>query len=683
MDTTWCVIFIVGLHFSVKSFAIGPSTQIRAPGNYCDVVEATVAMLGNMLSSSGLQDHISPRMFEANGFLRVLAYIETRDGQNFISGQGGLWRVDHNQFRFFSPVCPHFLRENYDGAIFFRFDSERINSNMDWDIPFNSAVGALLTLLCKGANLTDLTDLPGLYSTYQSRNMDENAAREFFTTGKESYERNPCHSIACSNASAADVIVLMDSSGSIGRSDFTIALNYTAELSLLYPLGENMTRFGAIFYNQDPLHSLSIPLNYSYNHSDLVDKIKSTGYAAGGTQTGRAITFASEQFFNVNFGSRNSDANESISIPLVLIVATDGQSSDNVTEPSRSARDNMDINMFSIGIGPNVNEQELKDIAGEEDRVFRTPSYSDLAHIALLIQSATCKAQISVKEGKPITLTLSSSEVRYFKIKLGFSNCSSHELLSLTFNSTNGNTTVYGAFSYTNPTSTLHEFKLIVNRDETSSKYVFDSDNTGSDGDPFNCSENNSRKRRQTSQETDARTLYLGMTVDSEDTTVEISATIAEVPEEARLSVNVQSQPSSSGIISFTCSVTCNCPSASVTWIRNSLITTLPTSASVLHSANNTVVNLLLDTTQLGYEGEYVCVIESPLVIGSVRSVPVRVPLNCENNGTNDGLYRCTCPPGRTGRVCNQCKCLTSFSYYRIISLCSKFPFHLYFCSQM
>ena len=665
MNVVGTLLLVAGLQWLQCLGTFGPETRLEVPDNYCDLIDATVALLGSQLSTSGLQNHIAPAMFEADGFLRILAHVETRDGENFTTLQGGLWNVRTDRLTEVEDGCTMallgILGMDTSGILAFEIGEGRFSSGVDYtdlsgedfDTPAISAIGALLILLCNepnhgiNASITDadLNDLPGLYYQYQSRGLSEAEARAYFRAGEESYEANPC-TVACNKTTAADIIVLMDSSGSIGENDFTKALNYTAELSLLYKLGENDTRFGVIFYHSDVEHILTIPLNYTYNHSVLIDRIKETGYTRGGTNTGQAIEYATQQFFNEGFGSRRSDVNDSSVVPLVLIVATDGRSGDDVTEPSNSAREK-DINIFSIGIGPNVNDEELRDIAGQESRVFRTANYDELTQIALIIQSATCKAQVTVIEGTNIHFTLSSSEVVYFKLAIPLQDCDNRSL-RLHFNSQKGSTTVYGSFQYQNPTARLHHFKWTIARDDESSHYILNSNSET----PHNCGSN--RKRRQATQEAQ-KTLYLGVTVDSEEVDINISSTVEEVPEEAQLQLNVrQVESSPPNIISYICTITCDCPTATITWVGGTLVTN---SANIVYSSNSSMATLLLNSSRPGYEGEYVCIIESPMVIGTVRSDTVRVPLRCENNGTSASFYHCVCPSGWTGRACEQCRC--------------------------
>ena len=62
--------------------------------NHCGELDQTVSGLESVFNGAGLD--IPPAFFQAKGFLRVLAFVETRDGRNWTSCQcGGIWNVDH------------------------------------------------------------------------------------------------------------------------------------------------------------------------------------------------------------------------------------------------------------------------------------------------------------------------------------------------------------------------------------------------------------------------------------------------------------------------------------------------------------------------------------------------------------------------------------------------------------
>ena len=611
------------------------------PGErHCEVIEEVVSQLRRDLPSSSLNGQIPLELLDPMGFLRVLAYVETQDGLDYENDEGGLWKVDTSLFD--GGHCQLIL--GLDSEVFTL--SFEVVEARTFNGPLYSAVGVLLSLLCisstEGPPL-DVNDLPGLYYHYRSESMDEAAARAKYMAGYDNYTMNPCRAV-CNNNTVSDVIVLMDSSGSIGPTDFQKALNYTVELSQLYTLGEDDSRFGVIFFHRSIITDLSIPLNFTYDHTQLADKIMSTVYYGGGTSIGRAINYAITNGFTTEFGSRIETHNN---VPLVLIVATDGRSQDDVTVASELARQR-DINTFSIGVGNNVDSQQLDNIAGSSSRVFRPDDYDELIHFALVIQAATCKAHINLDPEDSVQLTVSSNDIRFIKLNLPENDCAGDTLM-LSVHSAGGVTTIYASFEYTNPNAELYHFQWTIQDGGTFNGFI--------ESDQQNCNMTSRKKRQSTAANAESEILYLGITAEGEEVSVNINATPAETPESARLTLEVEPGKLDEDVISYTCTSTCNCPAANVSWLRDSLDTTLSRSASIAYSTtdNNTAVaTLTLDTTSPGYEGYYVCEIKSPSVIGSVRSQTVAVPLQCRNNGTQISFYRCNCSFRWTGRACEQ-----------------------------
>ena len=473
--------------------------------------------------------------------------------------------------------------------------------------------------------------------------MNETAARETYNMGYEDYTMNPCRAV-CSNNTLSDVIVLMDSSGSIRLANFQKTLNYTVELSQLYTLGEDESRFDVIFFNHEIITELSIPLNFTYDHSQLADKIMNTVYIGGLTDSGEAINYTTTNGFTTEFGSRIETHNN---VPQVLIVATDGRSHDDVTVASELAQQK-GINTFSIGIGSNVDSQELDSIAGSSSRVFRPDDYDELIHFALVIQAATCKAHINLDLEDSVQLTLSSYDIRFMKLTLPESDCDGNTLM-LSVSRAHGVTIVYASFEYTNPNAELYHFQWTIVDGGTFNGFI--------ESDQQNCNTTSRKKSQSTGANAESEILYLGITAEGEEVSVNINATPAETPESARLTLEVASVQLDEDVISYTCTSTCNCPTANVSWLRDSMDTTLPRSASITYSTTDTVATLTLGTTSPGYEGYYVCEIKSPSVIGSVRSQSIAVPLQCKNNGTPISFYHCNCSFRWTGRACEQGTC--------------------------
>ena len=125
------------------------TTGLSQCGNYtpqlgvdhCSELDQTVSGLEGVFDGAGLD--IPPAFFQATGFLRILAFAETRDGRNWTScNSGGIWNVDHAALDgcFWDFFDIHLILLSATGALYLHPG--------DYDCPANSAFGAALLMLC-------------------------------------------------------------------------------------------------------------------------------------------------------------------------------------------------------------------------------------------------------------------------------------------------------------------------------------------------------------------------------------------------------------------------------------------------------------------------------------------------------------------------------------------------------
>ena len=100
-----------------------------------------------------------------------------------------------------------------------------------------------------------------------------------------------------------------------------------------------------------------------------------------GKYTGQALALAKEGLFDTG---HRPDALD------VLVLMTDGPSSDDVTTPARSLRD-FGVKIIAVGIGNQIDKSQLRDIASDpdEEHMF-TADYDNLASIIRKVQKAAC-----------------------------------------------------------------------------------------------------------------------------------------------------------------------------------------------------------------------------------------------------------------------------------------------------
>lgn len=86
---------------------------------------------------------------------------------------------------------------------------------------------------------------------------------------------------------AADIVFVLDSSGSVGRPNFNIMLSFVNSLVSKFKIGPQAIQVGLLCYNSRIY--LEFGLNKYTNKTELQEAIRNVRYIAGNTVTGEAI----------------------------------------------------------------------------------------------------------------------------------------------------------------------------------------------------------------------------------------------------------------------------------------------------------------------------------------------------------------------------------------------------------
>ncbi|XP_035716571.1 uncharacterized protein LOC118439401 [Folsomia candida] len=178
--------------------------------------------------------------------------------------------------------------------------------------------------------------------------------------------------------STLDLIVVLDSSGSIGLDNYQTVKSFVANLSTAFT-SHPETRFGLIVYSEGV--ETVIDLTSGQSTDEIVQAILSARYHAGPTPTDRGIAVAAESLRN------NTRAK-----PQHLIVITDGISNqpDKTKEEADAARGH-GIMLYALGITEFVSEMELLDITGGDvGKVFLAGNWDDLVYLMKSVSEALC-----------------------------------------------------------------------------------------------------------------------------------------------------------------------------------------------------------------------------------------------------------------------------------------------------
>ena len=179
-----------------------------------------------------------------------------------------------------------------------------------------------------------------------------------------------------------DMIFVLDASGSVRYTDFEKELSFVQKFAEEFDIGPLHTQIGVITYNgnvYDHVH-----LHTFTDKSSLINGITNIPYYGGGTETADALNVALTQ----GFAQRNGDRDH---VTNILIVVTDGYSNDpQQTATMAKQVHNAGIETIAVGVGTNVNYDEMRVIASDPKYVFHVSTYNALQTLQGELKDYTC-----------------------------------------------------------------------------------------------------------------------------------------------------------------------------------------------------------------------------------------------------------------------------------------------------
>ncbi|NWV52738.1 VITRN protein, partial [Daphoenositta chrysoptera] len=184
--------------------------------------------------------------------------------------------------------------------------------------------------------------------------------------------------LACSKTclNSADIGFVIDGSSSVGTGNFRTVLQFVANVSKEFEISDTDTRVGAVQYTYE--QRLEFSFDKHSTKQDVLNAIKRISYWSGGTSTGAAISYASEQLFSKSKPNKRK----------IMILITDGRSYDDVSVPAMAAHQNGVI-AYSIGVAWAAPD-ELEAIASEpaKEHSFFVDEFDNLyRYVNQLIQN--------------------------------------------------------------------------------------------------------------------------------------------------------------------------------------------------------------------------------------------------------------------------------------------------------
>uniref|UniRef100_A0A8C3YQI3 Collagen type VI alpha 6 chain n=1 Tax=Catagonus wagneri TaxID=51154 RepID=A0A8C3YQI3_9CETA len=177
-----------------------------------------------------------------------------------------------------------------------------------------------------------------------------------------------CAEEACKEMKA-DIMFLVDSSGSIGIENFIKMKTFMKNLVSKSQIGADRVRVGVVQFSG--INKEEFQLDRFLSQGEIADAIDRMAHIGETTLTGSALTFVS-QYFSPAKGARPN-------VKKFLILITDGEAQDVVKDPAVALRQE-GIIIYSVGVfGSNVTQ--LEEISGRPEMVFYVENFDILQHI--------------------------------------------------------------------------------------------------------------------------------------------------------------------------------------------------------------------------------------------------------------------------------------------------------------
>ena len=180
----------------------------------------------------------------------------------------------------------------------------------------------------------------------------------------------------------ADIIFLLDDSGSVGHQDFKKEIAFVEQFVQEFEIGPQYTQIGVITYDYNP-HNY-IHLDQFSDKSSFINGLQRIPYKQGATHTAEALKWTLTDGFVHRNGDRDSVRN-------ILIVVTDGRSQD-FTKTATVAKQvhNAGIETLAVGVGSQVRTRELQAIASDFKHVFHVNNYDALQSVREQLRDSVC-----------------------------------------------------------------------------------------------------------------------------------------------------------------------------------------------------------------------------------------------------------------------------------------------------
>ncbi|KAM9723783.1 LOW QUALITY PROTEIN: collagen alpha-6(VI) chain-like [Menidia menidia] len=217
---------------------------------------------------------------------------------------------------------------------------------------------------------------------YVYTNLKVSLLRDVFTSAVGFQSEVQTVTEDCREANVADVVFIVDESGSIGLENFQLVRAFLRSVVSSLEVGPDKVRVAVVTYSDRP--TAQAFLSTFRDKWEILQFLSTLPYESGGTRTGAALNFTLSQVLVPGRGAREG-------VQKVAVVVTDGASQDGVSEAAIALR-RAGVTVFAVGIH-GANQTELADMASHPSRrhVLSVDSFTELRHLQEVLHKSLCR----------------------------------------------------------------------------------------------------------------------------------------------------------------------------------------------------------------------------------------------------------------------------------------------------
>lgn len=181
-----------------------------------------------------------------------------------------------------------------------------------------------------------------------------------------------------------DLAFMVDSSTSVGESNFQEAKDFVWSVVRNFPISNNDTRVAVIRYSSQADVIFDFQFSAKNNVPFLKETLDNMEYVGGETKTELALDLARTGLFTEKRGSRTK-------VPKILVVMSNGKSDDALAVARTSmALKRQEVTVVVVAIGDEVDLEELLLMASTPEDVISVRTFSTLKKRVGKIRDKVC-----------------------------------------------------------------------------------------------------------------------------------------------------------------------------------------------------------------------------------------------------------------------------------------------------